>query len=80
VGRFFGEITGDMVRRGGSRPVGELKKAVMGYIEESSEDPKPFKWAASADRGSDKIGAFCKGLCRHHTSWLNPPYNIAGKL
>jgi len=53
---------------------------VMSYIEESNEDPKPSKWAASADRGSDKIGAFCKGLCRHHTSWLNPPYNIAGKL
>jgi len=31
---------------------------VMSYIEESNEDPKPSKWAASADRGSDKIGAF----------------------
>jgi len=55
VGRFFGKITGDMIRRGSFRPVGQIKKALMGYIGESSEDPKSFKWATSADQVSDKI-------------------------
>ena len=49
VERFFAKITHDRIRRGTFRSVRELGKAIADYIAENNEDPKAFRWVATAE-------------------------------
>jgi transposase len=49
VERFFGKITTEAIRRGSFSSVSQLRKAMNEYITMHNEDPKPFKWTATAD-------------------------------
>jgi transposase len=56
IERFFRDLDDKRVRRGAFRSVPELIKAVMGYIEEHNENPKPFIWKKTADQIIEKVG------------------------
>ena len=55
VERFFGLITQRRIRRGSFESVAELKEAIDEFIELHNDDPKPFKWTASAEAILEKV-------------------------
>ena len=56
IERFFREITDKRIRRGIFRSVPELILAIREYIEAHNDDPKPFRWTATAAAIIDKVG------------------------
>lgn len=62
VERFFAKITEQRIRRESFRSVEELRKTILAYIEHHNQNPKPFKWTASADLILGKVESFCKSL------------------
>jgi hypothetical protein len=56
IERFFRDLDDKRVRHGVFRSVSELVDAVMSYIEEHNENPKPFIWKKSADQIIEKVG------------------------
>jgi transposase len=62
VERFFAKITEQRIRRESFRSVEELRKTILAYIDHHNENPKPFKWTASADLILGKVDSFCKSL------------------
>ena len=48
VERLFAEITRQSIRRGTFNNVEELKTAITDWIEARNQNPKPFKWTATA--------------------------------
>ena len=48
VERLFAEITRQKIRRGTFNNVEELKTAIVDWIENRNQNPKPFKWTADA--------------------------------
>jgi len=61
VERWFRELTDKRIRRGVFHSVGELTAAIESYIEQNNQAPKPFVWAASAERILNKV-AKCKTI------------------
>jgi len=55
VERFFGLITSQRIRRGSFQSVKELEGAILDYIKEHNQSPKPFIWTKSADEIFDKM-------------------------
>lgn len=49
VERWFAEITEKRIRRGVFHSATELKDAIMSYLQQHNEDPKPFVWTKTAD-------------------------------
>jgi len=62
VKRFFGEITEKRIRRGAFRSVAALEKAIMEYLDHHNENPKPFKWTASADLILNRVKRVCERI------------------
>jgi transposase len=48
VERFFRDLTDKRVRRGAFRSVPELEQAILSYIAQHNQKPKPFIWTAKA--------------------------------
>ena len=55
VERWFREITDNRIRRGTFRHVEELTQAIMDYIQQHNQSPKPFVWTAKADEILAKV-------------------------
>ena len=49
VERWFREITDKRIRRGAFHSVRQLIDAIMDYIEQHNENPKPFVWTAKPE-------------------------------
>jgi hypothetical protein len=49
VERWFRDITQDAIRRGAFPSVPALEAAIMSYISEHNESPKPYIWTASVN-------------------------------
>jgi len=49
IERWFALLTEQCIRRGSFQSVHELKQRITAFIEANNENPKPFKWTASAD-------------------------------
>ena len=70
VERLFAEITRQRIRRGTFNDVTELKTAIDDWIEHRNQNPKPFKWTASAKsilakhRRAKKALAIAKTGCK----------------
>lgn len=47
---FFAKLTRRRLKRGVFRSLVELQAAINRYIEETNNDPKPFKWTADPDK------------------------------
>jgi len=62
VERFFAKITSQRIRRGVFRSLKELEHAIEDYLEHHNQNPKPFRWTASADLILGKVGALCSEL------------------
>ena len=62
VERFFAKITLDIIRRGSFSSLPQLRKAILDYIDENNQNPKPFNWTASPEEIFQKINQFCNKL------------------
>jgi hypothetical protein len=62
VERFFAKITTERIRRGSFLSVTDLHRAIVQYIADHNQAPKPFKWTASADVILGKIHNLCNSL------------------
>ncbi len=60
VERFFAELTNRQIRRGTFNSVQHLKQAIMEYLDQHNENPKPFNWIATADEILSKVKIFCE--------------------
>jgi transposase len=62
VERFFAEITNKRIRRSAFRSVHALKKAIIDYLDEHNQDPKPFVWTADADLILSRVKNVCRRI------------------
>lgn len=62
--RLFAEVTERCVRRGSHTSVKSLEKAMLGYLDQRNEHPKPFVWKADADLILGKVERLCKRISR----------------
>ena len=61
VERFFAQITTKRIRRGSFESVKELEDEIKDYLRVHNQDPKPFKWTASAEAIIEKV-ARCRAI------------------
>jgi transposase len=61
VERFFAQITTRRIRRGSFESVKELEDEIKHYLRVHNQDPKPFKWTASAEAIIEKV-ARCRAI------------------
>ena len=59
VERFFADITETQIRRDVHRSTEELETPIRSSVEAVNNDPKPFRWAKSADNILANIKRFC---------------------
>jgi len=59
VERWFALLTARALRRGVHRSTAELEAAIHDYITVTNADPKPFRWAKTADDILAAIQRFC---------------------
>ncbi|MCZ2108231.1 MAG: IS630 family transposase [Dehalococcoidia bacterium] len=56
VERFFAEITQNRIRRGVFKSVAELETAILTYLAQRNQQPRPFTWTASVESIITKTG------------------------
>ena len=56
IERFFRDLTDKRLRRGAFHNVPALIDAIMAYIEEHNEHPKPFVWKKTVEEILEKVG------------------------
>ena len=59
VERWFAELTRKQLQRGVHTSTRQLEADIRAFIEKHNEDPKPFKWAKSADDILAAVKRFC---------------------
>ena len=59
VERWFALLTEKRLRRSAFRSTRELEQAIRQYITHHNEQPKPFRWAKTADQILASIARFC---------------------
>lgn len=62
VERWFLELTDKQIRRSSHRSTKQLVQAIMEYIENRNQDPKPFVWTKSADQILESVARYCKRI------------------
>jgi len=55
VERFFRDITQDVIREGSFESVRELSEAIITYLADRNEHPKPYRWKAKGEEILAKI-------------------------
>jgi hypothetical protein len=64
VERLFGQVTERRVRRGSHNAVRALEKAMLAYLDQRNQNPKPFVWTADADLILGKVERLSKRISR----------------
>jgi transposase len=64
VERLLAEVTERCVRRGSHTAVRVLEKAMLDYLDQRNENPKPFVWTADVDLILGKVERLCKRISR----------------
>jgi hypothetical protein len=62
VERLFADVTERCVRRGSHTAVRQLEKAMLAYLDQRNQNPKPFVWKADADLILGKVERFCQRI------------------
>ena len=62
--RLFGEVTERCVRRGSHTAVRALARAMLDYLDQHNDNPKPFVWTADADLILGKVERLSKRISR----------------
>lgn len=62
VERFFAELTRRRLQRSSFLSVSQLRSAIVDYLKTHNENPRPFRWTASADLILGKVAHLCREL------------------
>ena len=62
VERFFAELTRRRLQRSSFLGVPQLRSAISDYLKTHNQNPRPFRWTASADSILGKVAHLCKEL------------------
>ena len=62
VERLFAEITERCLRRGSHTAVRILERAMLDYLEQRNQKPKPFAWTAPANMILGKVQRLCERI------------------
>lgn len=62
VERFFAKITTERIRRGAFHSVPHLEREIHQYLDQHNQNPKPFRWTASADLILEKVAKVCERI------------------
>jgi len=76
VERFFAEITEKRIRRGAFRSVAALEVAIMEYLANHNENPRPFVWTANADLILERVKKVCERISNSGHQSLMPQFRI----
>jgi transposase len=60
VERWFAELTRKQLRRGVHTSTSQLKADIRALSERHNENPKPYRWAKSADDILSSVKRFCQ--------------------
>jgi hypothetical protein len=66
VERFSAEITRKRIRRGVFKSVDELKQAIIDYLDEHNDQPKPYVWSKTATEIFSKVARAKQALESQH--------------
>ena len=58
VERWFGFLTDQMIRRGVHKNVQALEADIRAWIENWNQNPRPFRWAKTADEILDSLAKY----------------------
>ena len=56
VERWFGLLTGKLLRRGAHKSVRQLEKDILAWVDTWNENPRPFIWTKSAEEILESLG------------------------
>ncbi len=62
VERWFAEPTEKQIRRGAHRSTLQLEAAILRYIRQGNQHPKPFVWIKTADEILASVARFCQRI------------------
>jgi transposase len=62
VERWFGVLTEKQIRRGTHRSTPQLEAAILRYIDDGNQHPRPFVWTKTADEILASIARFCQRI------------------
>ena len=62
VERWFGLLTGKLLRRGVHKSVRQLEKDILAWVDTWNEDPKPFIWTKSAEEILESLGRLLRRI------------------
>ena len=62
VERWFGLLTGKLLRRGVHKSVKQLEKDILAWVDTWNEDPKPFIWTKSAEEILESLGRLLRRI------------------
>lgn len=60
VERWFAELTRKQLQRGVHRSTADLEADIAAFIDAHNENPKPYRWAKSADEILASVKRFCQ--------------------
>jgi transposase len=62
VERWFGYLTGQMIRRGAHKSVQSLEKQIRDWISDWNQDPRPFVWKKTAEEILESLARYCRRI------------------
>jgi len=62
VERWFGLLTGKLLRRGVHKSVKQLEKDILAWVDNWNEDPRPFIWTKSAEEILESLGRLLRRI------------------
>ena len=60
VERWFGFLTGQLIRRGVHKSVQSLEKDIRGWIAQWNDNPRPFVWKKTAEEILESLARYCR--------------------
>ncbi|MEV0597624.1 IS630 family transposase [Nonomuraea cavernae] len=62
VERWFGFLTGQLIRRGAHKSVQSLEKDIRDWIAQWNNDPRPFVWKKTAEEILESLARYCRRI------------------
>jgi transposase len=62
VERWFGYLTGQLIRRGVHKSVQALEADIRTWMQQWNSDPKPFVWTKTADEILKSLAKYCRRI------------------
>ena len=62
VERWFGLLTGKLLRRGVHKSVRQLEKDILAWVDTWNEDPRPFIWTKPAEEILESLGRLLRRI------------------